>query len=95
MTSANNQTGLPIGLALVRLHQGIDLGVFGVVGPTLPQVALQGPQKDFLSSIIGVQQYAGLSLVVLGRLAYGRTKSVNLLTESSQRKLLSLLAFMS
>ncbi len=28
--------------------------------------------------MIGMQQYAGLSLVVLGRLACGRTKSANL-----------------
>ncbi len=80
---ANNQTGLPISLALARTYQGIILGVFRVVGPTPPQVALQGSWKEFLPSMIDVQQYAGLSLVVLGRLARGCTKSANLLPEGS------------
>jgi hypothetical protein len=31
------------GLALAHAYQGIALGVFGVVNPTLPQVALWGP----------------------------------------------------
>ncbi len=44
--------------------------------------------------MIGVQQYAGLSLVVLGRLARGRTKLANLLQEGSWQKILSLLAFL-
>ncbi len=50
-------------------------------------------KKSFLPSMISVQQYTGLSLVVLGRLACGRTKLANLLQEGSSRKLLSLLAF--
>ncbi len=37
----------------------------------------------FLPLMIGVQQYAGLSLVVLGRFARGRTKLANLLPEGS------------
>ncbi len=48
----------------------------------------------FLPLMIGVQKYAGLSLVVLGRLARGRTKSANLLPKGSC-KLGSLLAFLS
>jgi hypothetical protein len=44
--------------------------------------------------MIGVQQYAGLSLVILGRLARGRTKSANLLQEGSWRKILSLSALL-
>jgi hypothetical protein len=94
MASANDQTGLPICLALVRLHHGLALGVFRVTSPTLLQVALQGPQKEFLPSIIGVQQCAGLFLVVLGRLARGHTKLANLLPEGSC-KLGSLSAFLS
>jgi hypothetical protein len=43
--------------------------------------------------MIGMEQCAGLFLVVLGRLACGRTKSANLLPEGS-RKVLSLLAFL-
>ncbi len=65
-----------------------------VMGPTLLQVALWGPWKEFSPSMIGVQQCAGLFLVVLGRLAHGHTKPANLLTEGSH-KLLSLLAFLS
>jgi hypothetical protein len=83
MASADDQTGLPIGLALTRSHHGLALEVFRVTSPTPPQVALQGLQQDFLPLMIGVQQYAGLSLVVLGRLASGRTKSANLLQEGS------------
>jgi hypothetical protein len=51
-------------------------------------------EKDFLQLMIGVQQYAGLSLVVLGRLAHGRTKLTHLLQEDSWQKILSLLAFL-
>ncbi len=47
--------------------------------------------KNFSPSMIGVQRYAGLSLVVLWRLACGRTKLANLLPEGSC-KLGSLLA---
>jgi hypothetical protein len=47
-------------------------------------------EKIFLLSMIGVQQYAVLSLVVLGRLACGCTKLANLLQEG----ILSLLAFL-
>jgi len=38
------QTGLPIGAALARAHHGLALRVFGLAGPTLPQVALRGPR---------------------------------------------------
>ncbi len=55
---------------------------------------LGSSKRFFLPSMIGVQQYAGLSLVVLGRLARGRTKLANLLQEGSWRKILSLLAFL-
>ncbi len=51
-------------------------------------------EKIFSPLMIGVQQCAGLSLVVLGRLAHGYTKLANLLPEGS-RKLGSLLAFLS
>ncbi len=51
-------------------------------------------KKIFLPSMIGVQQCAGLFLVVLRRLACGRTKLANLLPEGSQKHLLSLLAFL-
>ena len=82
MASANNQTGLPVSSALARLDHGIVLGVFRIMGPTLLQVALWGPLKDFLPSMIGVQQCAGLFLVVLGRLSRGRTEPANLLPQS-------------
>jgi hypothetical protein len=49
VASADNQTGLPIGFVLAPLHHGIVLGVVRVTGPTLPQVALRGPQKDFFA----------------------------------------------
>ncbi len=51
-------------------------------------------KRTFLSLMIGVQWYAGLSLVVLWRLTRSRTKSANLLPEFS-RKLGSLSAFLS
>ncbi len=93
MASANNQTGLPIGLVLARMYQGIDLGVFRVVCATPPQ-HFGVLKKIFLPLMISVQRYAGLFLVVLGRLARGRTKSANLLPEGSEKHLLSLLAFL-
>jgi hypothetical protein len=49
VASAKDQTGLPICSALVRSHHGLALGVFRVKIPILPQVALQGPQKDFFA----------------------------------------------
>jgi hypothetical protein len=49
VASADNQTGLLVGSALARLHHGIVLGVFRVTGPTPPQVALQGPLKEFFA----------------------------------------------
>ncbi len=49
MASADDQTGLPIGSTLARLHHGLALGVFRVTNPTLPRVALQGSQKDFFA----------------------------------------------
>ncbi len=55
---------------------------------------LGSSKRFFLPSVIGVQQCAGLFLVVLGRLARGRTKPANLLPEGSC-KLGSLLAFLS
>jgi hypothetical protein len=51
-------------------------------------------EKNFLPLMIGVQQYAGLSFVVFGRLAHGRIKLANLLPEGS-RELGSLLALLS
>jgi hypothetical protein len=51
-------------------------------------------KKIFLPSMIGVQQYTVLSLVVLGRLAHGRTKLANLPSEGSC-ELGSLSAFLS
>jgi hypothetical protein len=44
--------------------------------------------------MIGMKQCAGMFLVVLGRLARGRTKLANLLPEGSQKHVLSLLAFL-
>ncbi len=49
MASADDQTGLPIGSALPRLHHGLALGVFRVTSPTPPRVAHQGPQMDFFA----------------------------------------------
>jgi hypothetical protein len=49
VASADDQTGLPIGSALARTYQGFDLGVFRVMSPTPPQVALLGPRKDFFA----------------------------------------------
>jgi hypothetical protein len=51
-------------------------------------------KRFFLPLMIGVQQCAGLFLVVLGRLARGRTKLAYLLPEGSQKYALSLLAFL-
>jgi hypothetical protein len=51
-------------------------------------------EKIFLPSMIGMQWYAGLSLVVLGRLSCGCTKLAHLLPEGS-RKLGSLSTFLS
>jgi hypothetical protein len=51
-------------------------------------------ERIFLPLMIGVQQYAGLSLVILGRLARGHTKSAILPPEGSQKHVLSLLAFL-
>ncbi len=56
---------------------------------------LGSSKRFFLPLMIGVQQCAALFLVVLGRLACGRTKSTNLQPEGSWRKLLSLSAFLS
>ena len=39
----DNQTGLPLDAALVRAHQGLACGVYRLVSPTLPRVALWGP----------------------------------------------------
>ncbi len=50
--------------------------------------------KKISPLMIGVQRCAGLFLVVLGRLARGRTKLVNLLPEGSQKHVLSLSAFL-
>jgi hypothetical protein len=47
VASADDQTGLPIGSVLSRLHHVFALGVFRVTSPTPPQVALWGPQKGF------------------------------------------------
>jgi hypothetical protein len=49
MASADDQTGIPIGLGLARSHHGLALGVFRVTRSTSLQVALQGPQKDFFA----------------------------------------------
>ncbi len=94
VASADNQTGLPIGLVLVHSHHGLALGVFRVTSPTPPQVAFWRNQKEFLPLMIGMQQYTVSSLVVLGRLARGRTKLANVPSEGSC-KLGSLLAFLS
>ncbi len=51
-------------------------------------------KKNFLPSTIGVQQCAGLFLVILGRLACGHKKSANLLPEGSQKHVLSQSAFL-
>ncbi len=51
-------------------------------------------EKIGFPSMIGVQRWAGLFVVVLGRLARGRTEPANLLPEGSH-KLLSLSAFLS
>jgi hypothetical protein len=43
----NGQTGLASGSAFARAHQEPALGVYGLVGPTPPQVALHGPCGAF------------------------------------------------
>ncbi len=59
----DNQTGLPIGSVLVHAYQGINLGVFRVVGPTPPQVALRGPWKEYIA-VDG--WHAAICLLLLG-----------------------------
>jgi hypothetical protein len=51
-------------------------------------------KRIFLPLMISMQRYAGLALVVLGRLARGHTKLANLLQEGSWQKILSLSAFL-
>ncbi len=63
MASADNQTGLPIGSALVRSHHGLALRVFRVTSPTLPRAALQGPRKEFFAVD---DQRAAICWLVLG-----------------------------
>ncbi len=47
MDYANEQPGVPSGLALARAHQEIALEGYRLVGPTLVQVALWGPCGAF------------------------------------------------
>jgi hypothetical protein len=47
MDYANYQTRLPFCLVLVRPHQEIALGVYGLVGPPPQQVTLRGPLGAF------------------------------------------------
>ena len=41
--NVDDQTGLPLGVALVHTHQGLALGLYGLTSPTPPRVALRGP----------------------------------------------------
>ncbi len=43
------QTRLPISAALARVHHGLAHRVFGLLGPTLPQVALRGLRGAFVA----------------------------------------------
>jgi hypothetical protein len=70
VASADNQTGLPVGLALGRLHHGIVLEVFRVTTPTPPQLALQGPQTEFFTI---VDWRAAMCWLVLGGPCHGLT----------------------
>ncbi len=40
---ANDQTGLPLGAALARVHQGLAHGVYGLASQTPLRVTLRGP----------------------------------------------------
>ncbi len=46
---ANDQTGLPLGAALARAHQGLARGVYVLVSPTPPRVVLWGPWGSIIS----------------------------------------------
>jgi hypothetical protein len=41
----DDQTGLPLGAALARAHQGLARGVYGLVSPTPLRVVLWGPWR--------------------------------------------------
>ena len=47
VAKADNQTWLTSGSVLMRAHQEIALGVYGLAGPTPPWFALQGPWEAF------------------------------------------------
>ncbi len=49
MASADAQYGLPFGAALARAHQGIALGVYKLVGSTLPLLALWGSLWELIA----------------------------------------------
>ena len=46
MALADDQYGHPFGAALERTHQGIALGVYELVGSTLPLLVLQGSREE-------------------------------------------------
>ncbi len=63
VASADNQTGLPIGLALARSHHRLALGVFRVTRPTPLRVAPWGPQKEFFTAN---DRRAAIRWIILG-----------------------------
>ena len=46
---ANDQTGLPLGAALARVHQGLACGAYRLASPTPPRVALRGPWGSIIA----------------------------------------------
>jgi hypothetical protein len=50
MASANARYGLPFGAALAHAHQGIALGVYELVGSTLPLLALWGSREELIAN---------------------------------------------
>ena len=92
--SADDRPGLPIGLALARLHHGLALRVFRVTSPTPPRVALWGPQKDFFAIN---DWHAAIRWLVLGGPWKARSRPQKNCQSPTRRfltKILSLLAFL-
>ena len=50
MASADAWYGLPVSVALARAHQGIALGVYELVGSTLPLLVLPGSLGELIAN---------------------------------------------
>ncbi len=50
MVSADARYGLPFGVALARLHQGIALGVYELVRSTPPPLALWESREELIAN---------------------------------------------